>query len=68
MLFRSVDDLLVASHWADEIMDLFSKTYSLKEDAKEPDIYLGASICKKTKEYGSYYWETNSEKYVKSVV
>ena len=55
-----VDDLLVASHRVEEIMNLFSKTYRLKEEVKEPDIYLGASICKKTKEDGSYYWEMNS--------
>ena len=63
-----VDDLLVASHRADEIMNLFGKTYRLKEEAKVPDIYLGASTCNITKENGSYFWEMNSEKYVKSMV
>jgi len=63
-----VDDLLVSSHRAQEIMDTFGKTYRLKEEAKEPDIYLGASIRKVTKEDDSYYWEMNSEKYVKSMV
>ena len=45
-----VDDFLVASHRAEEIMDLFGKPYRLKEEGKEPDIYLGASIRKVTKE------------------
>ena len=62
------DDLLVASHRAQEILNAFGKIYRLKEEAKEPDIYLGASICKKTQEDGSYYWEMNSEKYVRSMV
>ena len=56
-----VDDLLVASHRAQEIMDSFGKIYRLKEEAAEPSIYLGASICKRIKEDGSYYWEMNSE-------
>ena len=63
-----VDDLLVASHRAEEIMDIFGKTYRLKEEAKEPDIYLGASIRKVSTEDDSYYWEMNSEKYVRSMV
>ena len=43
-----VDDLLVSSHRAEEIMVLFRKTYRLKEEAKETGIYLRASICKRT--------------------
>ena len=60
-----VDDLLVASHRAQEIMDEFGNIYRLKEEAKEHDIYLGASICKRTQENGSYYWEMNSEKNIR---
>ena len=63
-----VDDLLVASHRAHEIMDEFRKIYRLKEESKEPDIYLGASICKRTQEDDSYYLEMKSEKYVRSMV
>ena len=44
-----VDDLLVASHRAQEIMDSFGKIYRLKEEAAEPSIHLGVSIYKKLK-------------------
>ena len=63
-----MDDLLVASHRAQEIMDSFGKICRLKDEASEPNIYLGASIRKRTREYSSYYWEVNSEKYVRSMV
>ena len=63
-----VDDLLVESHRAEDIMNIFGKTYRLKEEAKEPDIYFGASIRKVTKEDDLYYWVMDSEKYVRSMV
>ena len=63
-----VDDLLVASHRALEIMDSFGTIYRLKKEAAEPSIYLRASIYKKSKIDGSYYCEMNSEKNVISMV
>ena len=39
-----VDDLLVASHRAAEIMDNFAASYRLKDPPKTPDINLGANI------------------------
>ena len=44
------------------------KTYRLKDEVKEADVYLGASICKRMREDSSHYWEMNSEKYVRSMV
>jgi hypothetical protein len=63
-----VDDLLVASHRAKEIMDNFAASYRLKEPPKTPDIYLGATISKRYQNDGSYYYQMDSKKYVGNIV
>lgn len=62
-----VDDLLVASHRAEEIMSQIASTYRLKDTPSVPDVYLGASISK-IQDGDRHYWAMDAHKYVKSAV
>ena len=68
-----VDDIFVVSHVPQVIMDLLSKTYTLKEGSvKVPDLYIGARISKYYMQ-GSYdpgkvRWAMSSDDYYKQAV
>ena len=62
-----VDDLLVASHRAKEIMDEIQKTFKLK-GVEEPKTYLGSNIKWITDENGNKIRNLSSAQYTKDVI
>ena len=65
-----VDDLLIVSHKADEIMEDIKSSYLVKPDSiGPPSIYLGANILKiKSKIPGKECWASSAEQYVTEAV
>jgi hypothetical protein len=70
-----VDDLLVVSHQANEIMENISALYRLKEDPKtgkcfgKPDHYLGSTVGTCTfHATGQQCWFMSSDEYVAEAV
>ena len=63
-----VDDILCVSEKPMATMDILKKTYALKEEAAEPDRYLGANIAKVQLKDGSTAWSMSSDDYVKGAV
>ena len=66
-----VDDILAISHDPKPIMDALAARYELKEDAKEPDRYLGAKIDKfhiPGDESGKAVWSMSAKEYVLEAV
>jgi hypothetical protein len=62
-----VDDILVLSHRAKEVMNTIEQLYRLKEPASTPKTYLGASILEWSIS-GDKMWAMSSQKYVKEAI
>ncbi|GAX25842.1 hypothetical protein FisN_6Hu120 [Fistulifera solaris] len=63
-----VDDILCVSEKPVETMDILKKTYALKEEAAEPERYLGANIAKVQLADGRTAWSMSSNDYVKGAI
>jgi hypothetical protein len=62
-----VDDILVLSHQASEIMKTVERMYRLKEPATTPTTYLGATILEWSVS-GNKMWAMSLQKYVKEAM
>ena len=62
-----VDDILVLSHKAKEVMAMIEKLYRLKEAASIPKTYLGSTIMEWSIS-GDKMWAMSSQKYVKEAI
>jgi hypothetical protein len=62
-----IDDILVLSHRAKEVMKTVESVYRLKESANIPTTYLGASIMEWTVS-GDKMWAMSSQKYVRQAI
>ena len=69
MLFVYVNDILVVSHKAKEVIKEVTAFYKAKEDSiKEPDIYREANIEKIQTPDGRIIWASSPRDYVKNAV
>jgi hypothetical protein len=69
MVIVYVDDILVLSEQAAQVIKDISERYELKEDSvKEPEIYLGANIEKVQLPDGREVWAQSPRQYVKSAI
>ena len=69
MLCVYVDDILVISHQAREVIENIRVFYSVKESSiKEPDIYLGANVEKVQMPDGRSVWGTSPRKYLTNAI
>ena len=69
ILLVYVDDVLVASHDPDSIMEIIGKTFQIKDgETGPPKRYLGADIEKFQNEEGENAWSMTCDTYVKNAV
>ena len=59
-----VDDMLCIHHNADAVLEQLHKSFSLKLGVGNPDIYLGAKLCKTRLHDGIWAWAISPAKYV----
>ncbi|GAX14347.1 hypothetical protein FisN_UnNu047 [Fistulifera solaris] len=63
-----VDDILCVSENPKATMDILSKVYALRDEAEEPDRYLGANVAKAQLNDGRTAWSLSSDDYVKGAI
>ena len=68
LLLVYVDDILCVSRKPMETMDVINSLFSLKEPAKEPDMYLGAVIGRWQLPDGRWAWSMSAKGYLKEAV
>jgi hypothetical protein len=66
-LIVCVDDILILSHRAKEVMKTIGTLYRLKEPATAPTTYLGASFIEWSVS-GDKMWAVSSQKYIKEAI
>jgi hypothetical protein len=69
MVFVYVDDILVISHKAREVIESIGQMYTIKPNSdKEPEIYLGADVGKFQLPDGREVWSQSPRTYVKNAI
>ena len=67
-LLCHVDDILCIDHNADSVLEQLHKSFPFKPGFSNPDIYLGAKLCKTKLHNRVWAWEMSPAKYVKEAV
>ena len=67
-LLYHVDDILYIHYNADAVLERLHKAFPLKVGYVEPDMYLGAKLCKTRLHNGIWAWAVSAAKYVQEAV